>query len=136
MMRYSIQSLAMNRKRQIVQQVRAAAIFTLLPVLFSCTERIEWELEYMEQDLLVVEGKITNESGPHEVKLTRPVFEMNGTPSTVSGAVVTITDSRRQVYPLEEDPRRPGVYLTEQGFVAAVNRGYQLRIDIGDRTYT
>ena len=61
-------------------------IFSLL--LLGCDEQVDWELKYQEVDLLVVEGKITNEAGPHEVRLSLPVYEMNGTPEGVSGAVV------------------------------------------------
>jgi hypothetical protein len=115
---------------------RALISFAVLLATLSCSERIDWDLEYIEEDLLVVEGKITNEAGPHEVRLSRPVFEMNGNPEPVTGARVTIADNRRVVQSLEEDLRRPGVYLTEPGFTAAVNRGYQLRIEFRDRTYT
>ena len=60
----------------------------------SCTEKIDWDLKYQESDLIVVEGKITNEVKPHEVNLSRPVYEMNGIPEPVSGAVVEINDGR------------------------------------------
>ena len=30
--------------------------------MLSCTEKIEWDLKYQEEDLIVVEGKITNET--------------------------------------------------------------------------
>lgn len=116
--------------------VPVLVVFALLLAPCSCTEQIDWDLELMEQDLLVVEGKITNQPGRHEVKLTRPVFEMNGVPEPVSGAVVDIADSRLALHPLEEDPRRPGVYLTEPGFSAVVSRGYRLRIALGEQRYT
>lgn len=99
----------------------------------SCTEEIDWDLKYMEEDLLVVEGKITNEVKSHEVKLTLPVFEMNQTPRFVSGAVVEINDGR-MVHTLREDPARPGIYRTAPDFAAEVNRFYQLRIRYRGRT--
>jgi len=110
--------------------------FALLLASGSCTEQIDWDLDYMEEDLLVVEGKITNQPGRHEVRLTRPVFEMNGIPEPVSGARMEIADSRLTLHPLEEDSRRPGVYLTEPGFAAVINRGYRLRIALGKQRYT
>ncbi len=101
----------------------------------SCTEKIDWELKYQEESLIVVEGKITNEIKSHEVKLTRPVYEMNGTSEPVSDAVVEIYDGR-VIHPLREDDSRPGVYLTASGFAGVVNKGYQLRIGYGDLKIT
>ena len=97
----------------------------------SCTEKIDWDLKYQEESLIVVEGKITNEMKSHKVKLTRPVYEMNETPEPVSGAVVGIYDGRL-IHSLREDDSIPGVYLTAPDFAGVVNKGYQLRISYGD----
>lgn len=99
----------------------------VLLLMLSCTERIDWEMKYQESDLIVVEGKITNERRAHEIKLTYPVYEMNGIPEPVSGAMVEISDGR-ELHELTEDPARPGTYLTSPGFAGEVNKGYQLRI--------
>lgn len=101
----------------------------------SCTEKIAWDLDYQEEDLIVVEGKITNEMKPHEVKLTRPVYEMNGTPEPIPGAVVEINDGR-VIHALEEDPLHPGIYLTASDFAGEVHKGYQLRIEYRGRRIT
>jgi len=100
--------------------------------MLSCSEKIEWDLKYQEEDLIVVEGKITNEQKKHEVKLTRPVFEINTIPEPVTGAVVGIYDGLI-LHALTEDPIRPGIYLTAPDFAGEVNRGYQLRIGYGRR---
>ena len=107
----------------------------LLVLNLSCTEKIEWELKYQEENLIVVEGKITNELKSHEVKLTWPVFEMNGMPEPVTGATVQINDGRT-MHNLREDRDRPGIYLTAPGFASVVNRYYQLRIRYGDLLIT
>ncbi len=107
----------------------------LLLCICSCTEKIEWELKYQEENLIVVEAKITNEVKRHEVKLTRPVSEMNGLAEPVIGAEVRINDGR-VFHVLREDRTRPGIYQTEPDFAAEVNRGYQLRIGYGDRQIT
>ncbi len=101
----------------------------------SCTEKIEWELKYQEENLLVVEAKITNELKRHEVRLSKPLVEMNGIPEPVSGAQVGINDGR-VIHALREDPSNPGLYLTEPDFAGEVNRGYQLRIRYGDKLIT
>lgn len=96
-------------------------------LLLSCDEQINWDLKYQEEDILVVEGKISSELRQHEVRLTRPLYEMNGTPEAVMGAQLEIFDGR-QVYTMSEDPERPGIYRTDSIFAAVLNQYYQLRI--------
>lgn len=103
--------------------------------MVSCTEKIEWDLSYQAEDFIVVDARITNEEKRHEVKLSLPVFEINGVPEPVTGAVVEINDGR-VIHALREDPASPGLYLTQPDFAGAVNHGYQLRIRIGDRMIT
>ena len=107
----------------------------LVAAICSCTEKIDWKLNYVEEDLIVVEARITTEAKRHEVILTRPVYVMNGIPEPLEGAVVEIFDGR-VMHPLQEDPARPGYYLTEADFAGEVGRGYQLRIGVGDRRIT
>ena len=101
-------------------------------LLLSCDEEVDWNLHYQEEDILVVEGKITSELRQHEVKLTRPLYEMNGTPETVSGAQLDIFDGTN-LFTLSEDPDRPGVYMTDSLFAARPNQYYQLRVGHGDQ---
>jgi hypothetical protein len=104
-------------------------------LLSSCTEPIDWDLKYRETDLLVVEGKITSELKKHEVKLTWPLYEMNGTPEPVQGARMEIFDGSG-VWSLSEDPERPGIYLTDSLFAAEKDQYYQLRIAYESRRIT
>lgn len=106
--------------------------FLALLLLSSCTEKINWDLEYQEADVIVVEGRITTETKSHEIRLSKPVYEINTLPEAVSGAVVEINDGRT-IHTLREDPSRPGVYRTNPDFSAVVNQGYQLRIQHGDK---
>lgn len=96
-------------------------------LMLGCDEQVDWELKYQEEDLLVVEGKISSELKQHEVRLTRPLYEMNGTPDAVSGAQVEIYDGR-VLYSLSEDPEQAGIYRTDSLFAAQLNQYYQLRI--------
>lgn len=115
--------------RKLAWDLSLAALAILV---LSCTKQVDWELLYQETDLLVVEGKITNEAGPHEVRLTTPVYQMNGNPEPVSGAEVEINDGAT-VHALVEDPDRAGIYLTPPGFAGELNHYYQLRIRYGTR---
>jgi len=122
-----------NHKNTIRINYRIYCLVGLLLYAASCTEKIDWDLKFQVEELIVVEGKITNELKSHEIKLTFPVFEMNGTAEAVSGAIVEINDGR-MIHSLREDQSRPGIYLTAPDFAAAVNRYYQLRIRYGDKS--
>ncbi len=111
-----------------------ALFFTCL-ALVSCDKQVDWDLKYQEVDLLVVEGKITNEAGPHEVRLSLPVYEMNGSPEPVSGAEVEINDGDA-IHVFDEDPARAGIYLSPPGFSGRVGQYYQLRIRQGGKRIT
>lgn len=109
--------------------------FMLLLILLlgaaSCQEKIEWELEMENELRLVVDGKITNERKAHEVKLSLPVFEINGDPRPVRGAEVIISDGDQQ-FVLTEDTLRPGTYLTDPDVQGVINKAYFLYIRIQD----
>lgn len=96
-------------------------------LMLSCDKQVDWDLKYQEEDLLVVEGKISSEMKQHEVKLTWPVYEMNGSPEPAIGAQVEIFDGT-VAHGLVEDQVRPGIYRTDSLFAAQVNQYYQLRI--------
>jgi len=98
----------------------------------SCDEKLNWDLKYEEADILVVEGKISSELRNHEVRLSRPIYEMNASPEPVMGAQLDIFDGRQQ-YPLSEDPEQPGIYRTDSLFAAQLNQYYQLRIQYGSK---
>lgn len=104
-------------------------------VWVSCTQEVDWDLKYQEVNLIVVEGKITSETIRHEVKLSWPLYEMNGTPEPVSGALVEIYGGR-EPYSLTEDPENPGIYRSDSLFAAQLNQYYQLRILHEDRRIT
>lgn len=107
-------------------------LLLLFLCLASCNEKIDWELEYQEMDVMVVEAKITNEAKAHEVILTWPVYEVNTLPEPVRGALVEINDGR-EIHSLTEDRSKPGSYLTDPDFAGEVKKGYQLRIRYEDK---
>ncbi|MDF1576386.1 MAG: DUF4249 family protein [Bacteroidales bacterium] len=110
-------------------------VLTVNLFLVSCTKEVEWDLKYQEGDLIVVEGKITSEFKQHEVRLTRPLYVMNGSPEGVTGAQLEIFDGS-ELFSLTEDPERPGIYRTDSLFAAVLNQYYQLRILLDNRRIT
>jgi len=99
--------------------------------LSACQEKIEWELEMENELRLVVDAKLTNEKKAHEVKLSLPVYEINGDPRAVSGAEVALFDGSDTIF-LNEDPHREGVYLTDPDVQGVVNKNYVLGIKVND----
>ncbi len=97
-----------------------------------CTQEVDWDLKYQEVNLIVVEGKITSETIRHEVKLSWPLYEMNGILRTGKRGPVEIYGGR-EPYSLTEDPENPGIYRSDSLFAAQLNQYYQFCI-LHDRT--
>ncbi|MDP2423273.1 MAG: DUF4249 family protein [Bacteroidales bacterium] len=116
-------------------------IKTLIPVLmlYSCTERIDLELD-TTYTRLVVEGAITTDTGIHRVSLsTSTDFYNQNAPPVVSRAVVTISDGDI-TWPLAENPVGSGIYETTNGVHGIEGRMYMLSISLnqpigGSSTY-
>ncbi|MBI4646784.1 MAG: DUF4249 domain-containing protein [Bacteroidia bacterium] len=101
-------------------------LLVILFLCFSCEEETEWPLDNTYTDLIVVDGMLTNEIKEHEIKLTRPVTVLNGTPIPVSGADVTISENDT-IYVLKEKPLGSGIYKTDS-LMAVVGKTYRLKI--------
>ena len=113
----------------------SALLWLILPLLLSillisCEEKIDWPLDTNEPRVIVVEGVLTNEKKSHEVKISRPMADINGTPLPVSGALVAIyeidPDGNLKAHLLREV--RPGRYLTDPTVRADSGKLYRLYI--------
>lgn len=128
----------MNRTPYISDQsigLRHSLGLLILPVmlpllLVSCEKTIDWPLDTNEPKVIVVEGVITNERKAHEVRISMPMADMNGTPRPVSGAFVAIFEgvnaSNDRAIRLNEV--QPGQYLTDSTVRAVFGRRYTLYI--------
>lgn len=85
-------------------------ILFFLLCLSGCEETIDSE-SGINNDLIVVEGIITNERINHRIKITRPYNIQNGEPTPVTGAVVRISDGD-DTATLREVPPGSGNYFT------------------------
>ncbi|MEQ8927460.1 MAG: DUF4249 family protein [Fulvivirga sp.] len=92
--------------------IRLTIILSILLLVISCEERIDEDIDFAADGLIVVEGLMTNELRRHRVKITRPYASQNETPKPVSDAFVAIVDSDEDVIVLEEDPIGSGEYYT------------------------
>jgi hypothetical protein len=114
--------------KSIVKSLSALALIIL--TVFSCTERIDVELEKYTDAGIVVEGAISTDTMAHKVILTKTAEYFHNSPSDpVTGAVVTIsTDS--QVYTLTETPASSGIYLTDPDVYGEAGKTYYLKIEL------
>jgi len=104
-------------------------VLVLSVVFFSCTERIEIELDD-SYTMLVVDGAITTDTMAHTVKLsTSSSYYYNQPAPRVIGAQVSITDGT-QTFILKEDSA--GVYRTDPTVFGVGGQTYTLNIKLAD----
>ena len=108
-------------------------IVASLLLLTSCEKEIDLQLEDKSGNL-VVEGSITNQPGPHYVRVTRSVVftEPNQYPE-VANALVVISDNTGQTETLQYVA--DGIYKTNQ-LVGIPGNTYTLRLTVGGTSYT
>jgi len=105
------------------------SVLVLSVVFFSCTERIEIELDD-SYTMLVVDGAITTDTMAHTVKLsTSTSYYYNQPAPRVTGALVSITDGT-QTFNLKEDSA--GVYRTDPTVFGVGGQTYTLNIKLAD----
>ena len=106
-----------------------ALLFSIL--LYSCTEKFFPEIK-ATNSILVVDGKITNKSGPYEVKLFKTVdVDSNDSLFPESNAIITINCSDGSTNLLLEN--EPGIYLTQDSeFVGEIGKSYWVEIITSD----
>ena len=93
----------------------------------SCTESVDIKLNEGENNRLVVVGQITNEPGPHSVRLTRSTSYFYNQPAPAElGATVTISDGVQTFVLLDED--NDGTYWTDSAACGVPGRTYTLDI--------
>jgi len=109
------------------------AIIVVLAGLAGCTKRIDVNLNDQGFERLVVDGWITNQKGPHTVRLTKTTdyFENEAAPRA-EGAQVTISDGTETIVLSENEP---GIYQTTPEWRGKTGHTYTLNIDYNGETY-
>jgi hypothetical protein len=134
----------MNSRRKKYQQsfrvdrwVKVIVVIIMAALLFStCEDRFEPEIDAGVQNLLVVEGTISNQPGPYTVKLSLSTPPDNPEYIPASGYQVIIQDDIGDSETLTEV--ETGVYQTSpQGIQGVVGRAYKIRISsTNGKTYS
>lgn len=110
--------------------ITSLILLVLLLSCSSCEQKTEWELDTNIPKVIVVEGVLTNERKAHEVRISKPMTDPNGTPQPVSGAFVAIYErdqaGSNRAFRLREV--QAGQYLTDTMVRAFPKRLYTLFI--------
>jgi len=102
-------------------------------IAVSCTKVIDLKLG-SDSGKLVIEGNITNTSGPQYIILSRNVpLNSTNTYPPVTGATVTASDDKGHVYPFSEGPA--GTYVAPQ-MAGVAGTAYTMTVITGGVTYT
>lgn len=110
----------------------------LVPVMFSCTERIDIDLKENFRRI-VVDGGVSTDTTAHVVKLTTTTnYFYNEEPPVVSEAIVYLDNGTEKVL-LEESPAGSGMYQTPADYYGLPGESYLLEINlkesVGDKDF-
>ena len=109
------------------------AFFAIILTFTACTKVIDLKLGN-DSGKLVIEGNITDTKGPQYIMLSRNVpFTSANTYPPVSGATVTISDDKNNVYTFTEGT--PGTYSSNQ-LRGNYGTDYKMSVVTGGNTYT
>ena len=101
----------------------------------SCVEQVE--LPYRnEEPVLVVDGEITNEAPPYNLRLSYSGKFVSGSIITsrlaVNGARVIFTDDQGNAIRFRQNIYEPALYQTDTKYQCQIGRSYTLRIEMPD----
>jgi hypothetical protein len=113
--------------KNIISIIGIALLFT------SCEKKVD--LKYKSnQSAIIIEGNITNETGPYFVKITKSIaLKETGAYPTIDNAIVTISDDAGNSEALT--PQGNGTYSTTT-IHGVEGRTYTLTVKTENQTYT
>jgi hypothetical protein len=136
--------------------MRGKYLHIVILSLASCIDPISFDIPN-DSTFLVVDGFITDDIGPHRIKLSRSAKYENtlndsgeGEVASVSGAILSIVDNLGTIIPLQEvfdgagregDTNYSGKigyngnYETVESFKGIVGNQYHLQIEVNGETY-
>ncbi|HUW08031.1 MAG TPA: DUF4249 domain-containing protein [Williamwhitmania sp.] len=115
-----------------IKKIHLVAVATLL--LWGCG-KIEFDpgIANQNQNLLVVEGQVTDQPGMQYVKISRTASYMDGTsPTKIDDALVTVTNDGQTVVFTNS---APGYYTPPSDFLGEVGKTYNLNVLVDGKTY-
>lgn len=87
------------------------------------------------QELVVIEGLVTNEMAKHQVKITKSLgFNSTGESLGVSNAQVSVSDDLGKIIVFAE--LQPGIYRASEAFAGEIGRTYTLTVAYEEQIFT
>lgn len=110
-------------------------ILLLFICISGCIDTFDPEIDEIEDGNLVVEGLVTNEPGPYEVKLSKSISIESGSGyELISDAKVSVRDNNNNIFSFEMTS--PGIYKSDPNeFIGKIGDEYQLIIEYENSTY-
>jgi hypothetical protein len=114
-----------------MKKKRYLSLFAILIVVLACVEAIEFDVPDAELQI-VVEGYITDEPGPYQVKVSEGIVLDAPSPKSdpVEGLVINLFDDEGNSELLTETS--PGTYLTGGFIQGQVGHSYYISIETPD----
>lgn len=100
----------------------------------SCEKKVDWEIKSDQNELIVIDGLITNEKKAHLIKLSKSSHEMNAKPIPISDALITLVGGVFSDV-LYEKPVGSGNYYTDSTFIGISGHDYTLTISYESNAY-
>jgi len=118
-----------------MERIKNILLYSLFPAFSACTE--PFPIATIEfDDILVVEGTLTDETKRQEVKLSRTIQLIDFGLDVVNNANVSIEDSNGNMFTFSLDAETQ-TYLSDIEFQAVQNTLYTLKVETPDgRGYT
>jgi hypothetical protein len=113
--------------------LKNSILIMFLCLVTSCEKEINWKIKKDNQDVLIVDGIITNEFKSQYIKLSHSYQELNSSASPFTGAIVYLSDSIT-IYKFTEAQNDPGNYFSIP-FRALTGKKYYLTIQTDSISY-
>ena len=109
-------------------------LFNLILLISSCEKETKWNLKSNNNDLIVVDGIITDKPGRQSIKLSFPISQLNEVSKVITGAKVKIIGGGL-ISNLTEQQSNLGVYTTDDSlFSAKIGNTYTLFVEYENKT--
>jgi len=106
----------------------------MLFVITGCEDRVDLEIDFAGENILIVDAVLTTEVKNQEIVLSQMKKSPNDSTTYVSGALVQVSAEDRSVKFFESDSM-PGHYYSEIPFGASANATHLLTIQLGEQEY-
>jgi len=110
-------------------------ITVLFILLVSCQKATDWPIPDQKLNLITVDGILTDELKTQMVRIFHTVNQLNQAPLPVTGADVIISNED-SAWVMQEQPGKPGIYLSAERFIAISGKTYTLLIYVNGIVYS